>query len=167
MIRTPDLRRAKSRYYYRACSPLFRTTCKIALLPLAAFVGVRCYSCGLVYYWCRRAVTSNPLGGGMRAGPVESSTEEVTPPRSLEALDIARAWPLHLVVEYGPSLEGLTWQRRRTDKGLALEGIREGAESLGTRGSSGKRRARLVGVAGGEPGPSEGQHGSARRAARP
>jgi hypothetical protein len=60
--RTPDLRRAKSGPYCRGSSPLFKNACKIALLSLAAFASVRCYSCGLVCYWCKRAVTNNPLG---------------------------------------------------------------------------------------------------------
>ena len=60
--RTPDLRRAKSRYYYRPRSPLFKIACKIALLPLAAFACVRRRSCGLVYYWCKQTldITSLP-----------------------------------------------------------------------------------------------------------
>ena len=52
-IRTPDLRRAKSGYYHRGCSPVFGNTCKIASLLLEAFVGVRVRSPRLGYYWCK------------------------------------------------------------------------------------------------------------------
>ena len=64
-------------------------------------------------------------------------------------------------------IEGLIWQRRRTGKGRKGRPRVRGGESLDTRGYSRKRTGRLVGVAGGEPGPSEGQHGSVGRAARP
>jgi hypothetical protein len=57
--RTPDLRRAKSRYYCRACSSLFKNTCKFEYSPLEAFMGVRRCSCGLVYYWCTQTLTQH------------------------------------------------------------------------------------------------------------
>src|SRR5215213_6593820 len=61
-IRTPDLRRAKSDPQCRACSSLFKNTCKIALLHLAAFASIRCCSCGLVYYWCKRVLACCTTG---------------------------------------------------------------------------------------------------------
>jgi hypothetical protein len=51
-VRTSDLCRVKSDPLSRGSSLTFRNTCKIAYLPLEAFVSVRRCSRGLVYYWC-------------------------------------------------------------------------------------------------------------------
>src|SRR5829696_6750236 len=48
-VRTSVLCRVKADPWCRSCSPVFRNTCKSALLPLLIFALVRSCSCGLVY----------------------------------------------------------------------------------------------------------------------